>query len=106
MPTHLESFCTRLWLACRWRPNSFLVWVHVRLGEGDYVAIRQLDGSFAGSHDFALLAVAESDCAARSDRIVRKPFGVRGYVKCGTGVQQPCVCILRIVVDFSYRRVL
>ena len=76
------------------------------LVQGDYVAIRQLDGNFSSSCDFALLPVAESDSAARFGRLVRKPFEVRGYVKCGTGVQKPLVRVLRAIVDFSDRRVL
>ena len=66
------------------------------LVQGDYVAIGQLDGNFSDSHDFALLPVAESDCDARSGQIVRKQFDVRVYVKCGTRVQQPCMCVLCI----------
>ena len=34
MLTHLESFCTRLRLVCQWRPNFFLVQVHIGLGTG------------------------------------------------------------------------
>ena len=34
MLTHWESFCTCLRLACRWRPDSFLVRVHAVLGAG------------------------------------------------------------------------
>ena len=60
------------------------------LVQGDYVAIRQLDGNFSSSRDFALLPFAQSGCAAR---FVRIPFDVWGYVKYGTGVQQPRVCV-------------
>ena len=54
----------------------------------------------------SLLPVAESYCVACSGRIVRKPFNVRGHVKCGARIQQSRMCVLRTVVDFSYRRVL
>ena len=71
------------------------------LVQGDSIVIRQLNGNFSGSCDFALLPVAESDSAARFSQVVQKPLNVRGYVKCGSGVQQPCMCVLRTVMDFS-----
>ena len=54
--------------------------------QGDCISIRQLNGDFSGSRDFALLPVAESDGAARFGRVVRKPLDVQGYMKCGAGI--------------------
>ena len=58
------------------------------------------------SADFGSISVAESDCVARSGEILRKPFNVRGYMKCGTGIQEPRMCVLRTIVDFFDHRVL
>ena len=74
--------------------------------QGDRIAIRQLNGNFFSSRDFALLPVAESDGGASFGRVVRKPLNVRGYVKCAAGVQQPRMCDLRTVMDFSDHGVL
>ena len=49
--------------------------------------------TFSGYPDFTLLPVAESDDAARFGHVVRKSLVVQGYVKCGTRVQQPHVCV-------------
>ena len=71
------------------------------LVQGDFVAIRQLNGDFSCSRDFALLPIAESDGAASFGLVVREPLEIWGYVKCGARVQQPRVCVLRTVMDFS-----
>ena len=75
------------------------------LVQSDYVVIRQLDGNLSTSHIFALLPVTESDGATHSSRVVQKTLDVRGHVKCGAGIQQPHLCILRTVMNFSDRRV-
>ena len=56
--------------------------------QGDCISIRQLNGDFSGSCDFALLLIAKSEGAARFDHVVRKQLDVRGYVKCGARVQR------------------
>ena len=46
------------------------------------------------------------ESAARFGVIVREPLKIWGYVKCGVGLQQPRVCVLHTVMDFSDPRFL
>ena len=54
--------------------------------QGDSITIWQLDEDLSDPCDYALLPISESDYAVGVVQIVRKPFNVRGYVKCGTRV--------------------
>ena len=61
---------------------------------------------FSYSFYFALIPITESDDAARFGLIVREPLEIWGYMEYGTEVQQPRMCVLGTVMDFSDRGVL